>query len=143
MNGTAVLLSVAGVASLLWASRSGPLLPLPFSARQSQLRTWQRRFPDAQRDAIDDFLALLCAAFALRHYEKELLSPDDRVLGVHRALYPGEGSADSPELAALAVAMQVRYGVAVGAGWREDPTLAQLFSLTCCGVTYPLQAGRT
>lgn len=130
MIGTAVLLSVAGVASLLWASRSGPLLPLPFSARQSQLRTWQRRFPDAQRDAVDDFLALFCTAFALRNYEKALLSPEDKVLGIHRALYPGEPSADSPELAALAVAMGQHYGVAADEDWDEDVTLAALFALT-------------
>ncbi|MBA5690524.1 hypothetical protein [Rugamonas apoptosis] len=130
MIGTAILLSAAGVASLLWASRSGPLLPLPFSARHSQLKAWQRRFPDAPREAVADFLAVFCAAFALRHYEKELLSPDDRVLGIHRALYPGERSADSPELAELAISLRQRYGLTVGERWGEDVTLAGLFEQT-------------
>lgn len=129
MIGTAILLSTAGIASLLWASRSGPLLPLPFSARHSQLKVWQRRFPDTPREAVVDFLAAFCAAFALRHYEKELLSPDDRVLGIHRALYPGERSADSPELAELAKSLRQRYGLTVGAGWDEEITLAGLFEL--------------
>ena len=133
MIGTAILLSAAGVASLLWASRSGPLLPLPFSARSSQLKAWQRRFPDAPREAMDDFLAMFCAAFALRRYEKELLSPDDRVLGIHRALYPGEGSTDSPELAELAASLRQRYGLAVGQTWSDDVTLAGLFELTGLG----------
>lgn len=128
--GTAILLSAAGIASLLWASRSGPLLPLPFSARSSQLKTWQRRFPGAARGDVDDFLAMLCAAFALRSYEKELLSPDDCVLGIHRALYPGEGSAESPELAQLAASLRQRYGLAVEEGWGEQLTLARLFELS-------------
>ncbi|MBA5606189.1 hypothetical protein H3H36_12580 [Duganella sp. FT3S] len=130
MIGTAILLSAAGVASLLWASRSGPLLPLPFSARSAQWKAWRQRFPHAPREAVADFLAMFCAAFALRSYEKALLSPDDRVLGIHRALYPGEGSADSPQLAALASSLRQRYGLAVGEAWDEEVTLAALFELT-------------
>jgi hypothetical protein len=128
--GAAILLSAAGVASLLWASRSGPLLPLPFSARNSQFKAWQHRFPGAAREDVGDFLATLSAAFALRNYEKELLSPDDRVLGIHRALYPGESSVDSPELTRLAASLRQRYGLSVGEVWDEQVTLAELFELT-------------
>jgi propanediol dehydratase small subunit len=56
--------------------------------------------------------------------------PEDRVMDVYRALYPIRGAPDGLELESFVIDLQKRYGVDIVHSWREDVTLADLFSQT-------------
>lgn len=85
-------------------------------------KIWRRRFPDASKTEIREFLDIFIEAFGFADRRRLCFSPDDRVLDVYRILYPIRGRADSIELEDLVEGLQGRYRVEVLAGWREDIT---------------------
>ena len=114
-------------------------LPIQLRVRRNMRRYWDRactgglwrqRFPDAPKSEIRDFLALFVDAFAYKQSRRLSFSPDDKVMDVYRAQYPDKFMADALELEFLARKMQKRYGIDVTSFWREDITLADLFSHT-------------
>jgi hypothetical protein len=94
---------------------------------------WRRRFPDAPRNDIREFLLLFVGAFAFGQRERSCFAPDDRVLDVYRALYPpgaGRFQADCMELEILTMELEEQYGLDLRSLWREDLTLGQIFEHT-------------
>jgi len=89
---------------------------------------WRRRFPNSPKVQIREFLTIFVEAFAIRHRRRSCFSPDDRVMDLYRAYYPpGHGLADAMELETLSLRLENRYGLDMGAMWREDITLGELY----------------
>jgi hypothetical protein len=92
---------------------------------------WRRRFPQASKAEIRQFLDVFVGAFGFRQSRRLCFAPDDRVLNVYRALYPPKWSiSDSMEMETLAGDLERTYGVDMFALWRDDITLGELFALT-------------
>ncbi len=88
---------------------------------------WRRRFPDAIKGDIRQFLDLFVDAFAFARKRRLAFAPDDRIMDVYRALYSPPLGADSLELENFATGVQERYGLDLGAGWHDDLTLGEVF----------------
>ena len=102
----------------------------PFWDRACTGIRWRRRFPDSGAAQIREFLDLFVDAFAFPQKRRLCFSPDDKVLGVYRGLYPHRLGADMMELEFLTRRMRERYGVDLAAFWREDITLGDLYAHT-------------
>jgi propanediol dehydratase small subunit len=92
---------------------------------------WRRRFPEASKTEIRDFLDVFLDAFAFRQKWRLHFAPEDQVMEVYRTLYPpGSGITDAMELESLVKNFQSRYGMDIVSLWRPDITLGDLFALT-------------
>ena len=91
---------------------------------------WRRRFPDASKSEIREFLDIFIEAFGFKQSWRLKFTPEDRVLDVYRALYPVRGTPDDMEMERLTMDLQKRYRVDIIGSWREDITLADLFTQT-------------
>ncbi len=90
---------------------------------------WKRRFPDASKAEIREFLDLFVNAFAFHPQRRLCFFPDDHVMEIYRALYPENWTADSLELETFASLLRETYGLELNA-CRDDITLGELFDLT-------------
>jgi hypothetical protein len=91
---------------------------------------WRRRFPDAPRSELREFLTVVVEAFGFNNKRRTCFSPDDRVMEVYRAAYPRGNLADDMELERLGLELEERYGIDFTAVWREDITLGELYEHT-------------
>jgi hypothetical protein len=92
---------------------------------------WKKRFPQAPKDDIRQFLRAFMDAFAFSRSRGLRFTPNDRVMDVYRTLHPPKWTlADSMELESLAVRFQKQYGIDLVPVWRNDITLGDLFALT-------------
>ena len=92
---------------------------------------WRRRFPDASKTEIRDFLDIFIESFDFKQRWRLCFRPEDRVLDIYRTLYPpGRSLADGMELESFVQDLQKRYRVDILGSWREDITLGDLFTQT-------------
>ena len=91
---------------------------------------WRRRFPDASKSEIREFLDIFIEAFGFKLSWRLCFMPEDRVLDVYRALYPLRGTPDGMEMESVVLDLEKRYHVDMVSSWREDITLADLFAKT-------------
>ena len=98
-----------------------------FWKRSCTGRAWRKRFPNASKREIREFLDLFVDAFGFATGRRLCFAPDDRVMDVYHALYPKPGVPDAMELEELVLGFQHRYGLQITGLWREDITLAELF----------------
>ncbi len=91
---------------------------------------WRRRFPDALKTELREFLTIFVDAFCFDRRRRTCFSPDDRVMDVYRADYPPGSLSDSMELETLGLSLEKRYGIDFTAVWREDITLGELYEHT-------------
>jgi len=91
---------------------------------------WRRRFPDAPKTELREFLTVFVDAFCFDHRRRTCFSPEDRVMDVYRADYPPGSLSDSMELETLGLSLEKRYGIDFTAIWREDITLGELYEHT-------------
>ena len=92
---------------------------------------WRRRFPDAPKSELREFLDLFVDAFAFSRKRRCCFSPDDRIMEVYRTVYPSnDHGADSMELEFLCKMVEKRYGVDLAISWREDITLGEIYEQT-------------
>jgi propanediol dehydratase small subunit len=104
---------------------------------------WRRRFPDAPKTELREFLTIFVDAFCYEHKRRTCFSPDDRLMDVYRADYPHPWiMADSMELETLGLSLEERYGVDFDALWREDITLRELYEHTRRKAFYKRGAGK-
>ena len=76
-------------------------------------RLWRRRFPDASKTKIRDFLRDFLNAFGFGYRRRLCFAPDDRVMDIYRPLYTVHDSTDSMELEHLVVDLQEKYPVEI------------------------------
>lgn len=88
---------------------------------------WRRRFPDAPKADIREFLTILVDAFGYSHTRRTCFSPDDRVMDVYQAEYPLGNFGDNLELETMMGNLEERYGVDLTSVWRGDVTLGELY----------------
>jgi hypothetical protein len=91
---------------------------------------WRRRFPQASKAEIREFLDIFVEAFGFKRSWRLSFAPDDQVMDVYRTLYPAGSLTDNMELESLVGDLQKRFGVDILGSWREDITLADLFTQT-------------
>ena len=91
---------------------------------------WRRRFPQSSKSEIREFLDIFVEAFGYRQSWRLCFAPDNRVMDFYRIRYPIRGEPDGMELEDLVTRLQKRYGVDILHSWREDITLADLFTQT-------------
>src|SRR5262245_13878943 len=60
----------------------------PYWQRACMGIRWRRRFPDAPKADIREFLRIFVDAFAFNQRRRSRFAPDDRVMDVYRALNP-------------------------------------------------------
>ena len=91
---------------------------------------WRRRFPDASKTEIRNFLRVFLNAFGFAYRRRLCFAHDDRVMDIYRSLYTVHGSTDSMELEHMVIDLQEKYRVEILGSWREDITLGELFAQT-------------
>ena len=91
---------------------------------------WRRRFPSAQKAEIREFLDLFIDAFGFRRGRRCCFLPEDRVMEVYHAVYPPGSAVDGMELETFCMLLRKRYGIDIGALWREDITLGDIYEQT-------------
>lgn len=91
---------------------------------------WRRRFPQASKSEIREFLDIFVEAFGYPQRWRSYFAPDDRVMEFYRICYPTHGAPDGLELEDLVGLLQKRYEVDLLSSWREDITLGDLFART-------------
>ena len=91
---------------------------------------WKRRFPNAPKAEIREFLILFVEAFAFHRKRRCCFSPDDRVMDVYRALYPPGSWVDAMELECFCKMLKKRYGIDFAATWHENITLEEIYEQT-------------
>lgn len=132
MSTLTALLVIAAIAFVL-------TLPVQLQRRRALQRfwdrhcmgiRWRRRFPDAPKTELREFLTIFVDSFCFDHTRRTRFSPDDRVMEVYRAKYPPGSLADDMELETLGLSLEERYGIDFAAVWREDITLGELYEHT-------------
>ena len=121
---------LGGLVIGLTESRQRRAFLQPFWDRACTGIRWKRRFPDSSASQIREFLDIFVGAFAFPKKRRLCFSPDDKVLGVYRGLYPDKFRADMMELEFLVRDMRAKYGVDISTFWREDITLGELYEHT-------------
>ncbi len=99
----------------------------PYWERACSGIRWRRRFPDAPKTEIREFLDLFVEAFGFRRGRRCAFRPEDRVMDVYHALYPAGSAVDDMELEILCKSLQKRYGIDFVSSWREDITLGEIY----------------
>lgn len=89
---------------------------------------WHRRFPNAPHHDIRAFLKLFSHAYGFKDHQICIVSPDDRIVDIDRAVDPFP--MDAIELEEFAEEYLQRYGLDLASAWREDITLGEVFELT-------------
>jgi hypothetical protein len=124
--------------SLLWMALIAAVLIVPVELRRRRAMQrfwdrhcmgirWRRRFPDAPKAELREFLTIFVDTFGYKHKRRTCFSPDDCVMDVYRAEYPSGSLADCMELETLGLSLEERYGIDFTALWRDDITLGELF----------------
>ena len=124
-----LMVFVAGMGGLLMSIQTRTAMR-PYWERACMGIRWRRRFPDAPKSEIREFLDLFVDAFGFRRKRRCSFSPDDRVMDVYRALYPPGSEIDSLELETLCKVLKERYRVDFDAIWRQDITLGEIYERT-------------
>ena len=91
---------------------------------------WRRRFPNAPKTEIREFLDLFLDAFAFRRTRRCCFSPGDRVIDVYRTMYPPGSAVDSMELETFCKMLRKQYGIDFATSWQEDITLGEIYEQT-------------
>jgi len=91
---------------------------------------WRRRFPDAPKREIREFLDLFIDAFGFRQQRRCCFRPEDRVMDVYHAVYPPGSAVDGMELESFCKSLRKRYGIDFAPSWREDITLGEIYEQT-------------
>ena len=125
----ALFVSAALAASTWTEIRSGKALR-PFWERACTGIRWRRRFPDAPKQEIREFLEIFIEAFGFHSRRRCCFSPEDRVMDVYQAIHPPGSGVDCMELESLCSSLRKRYGIDVSASWREDITLGEIYDRT-------------
>ena len=115
------------LAALAWAAFHGWQSPNSLRYRPCQGRAWRSTFPTASRKDIRDFLSVFVSSFSFRESERLHFRPDDKVLGIYRAVNPARWLPDAQEFETLAKALRERYGLMLDDIWHEGLTLGGLF----------------
>lgn len=89
---------------------------------------WRRRFPQASKSEIREFLDIFVEAFGYRQRWRLYFAPDDQVMEFYRIRNQSLGGPDDMELEDFVESLQKRYGVDFLGSWREDITLGDLFA---------------
>jgi propanediol dehydratase small subunit len=125
----ALFVTVAIVAGF-FAQRAFARRMRPYYERNCAGRLWRKRFPDAAKSEIRDFLHLFVSSFGLDTKKKLTFSPDDSVVTIYRVIYPNEGGADALECETFVAECQKRYSVDLTSRWSDALTLGQIFAAT-------------
>jgi len=88
---------------------------------------WRRRFPNASKDLIRDFLESFVDGFAFSSKKRLKFSPDDKIMDVYSSLYPAEGWPDALELETFSIHLEQDYHLNLTNILTDDLTLGQLF----------------
>jgi propanediol dehydratase small subunit len=104
------------------------LFPQRFWDRACTGIRWRRHIPAATASQICEFLDILVDAFAFPQKRRSCFSHDDKVVEIHRGLYPDRFMADGLELETLVLRLRKRYGIDAASFWSEDITLGELFT---------------
>ncbi len=102
---------------------------------------WRKRFPQASKVEIREFLDIFIEAFGFAERRRLCFTPDDRVMDIYHTLYPPGTLTDNMELESLIQDLQSRYGVDFLGSWREEITLGDLFTQGRASVAYQGGAG--
>lgn len=103
-------------------------MPKAYRARQCQGELWRRRFPEASKQSIREFLALFTSAFAFKEKHALKFAPQDELLAIYRALYPSRLMPDTLEFETLNDDLKAKYKISLGELWNDHLTLGELFS---------------
>lgn len=128
-NDTLVVICVIGGAfafasEIARRRRLAPLFNRPCAGRE-----WRRRFPDAPKEEVRQFLQMFVDSFSLERERYLTFRPDDQIMEVYRAINPPKWTvADSLELETFALAIESRYGFSLKSIWRDELTLGEVFS---------------
>lgn len=106
----------------------GGFAPEPFRSRRCQGTAWKQSFPEAAKQDIREFLDMFAVSFSFRRSQRLQFAPDDRIMAVYGAIYPGTGWIDGLELETLAMRTERRYGVRLAELWSEGLTFGALFA---------------
>lgn len=98
--------------------------------RSCQGRAWRRQFPNAPNEDIRQFLSLLANSFLVDQKRRLQFSPNDRLLGIYRTIYPNRFVVDTCELEHFVIGFKQRYNIDLLPIWRETLSLGELFALT-------------
>lgn len=91
---------------------------------------WRKRFPDAPKQAIREFIQQFTDGFALSKKTRLKFSPDDKVMDIYRARNPIKNWPDCLELEYFARNLERKYGVDLLKVWRQDIYLGEIFAMT-------------
>ncbi len=94
---------------------------------------WKRRFPDASKESIREFLDLFLDAFLFKSDKRLKFAPDDKIDDIYRSVYPPPSlfRADALEHLFLLINLEERYKLEFTTSMEiPDVTLGQLFELT-------------
>jgi hypothetical protein len=103
----------------------------PIAERTHAGDEWRTHFPAVSDADIHAFLTLFEDAFAVGREHALKFRPDDRIMDIYRAVNPpGWTMADQMEMEIFGLTLDKRYGVKLGAIWRDDLTLGEVFRET-------------
>ena len=124
-----VLIGVSVLINIPFELKSRRLLQR-FWSRSCTGRLWKRRFPDASKDSIRDFLELFVDAFALSSDKRLKFGPDDKIIDVYKSLYTLSWWGDALEYEYLCVDLEGRCGFNLTESIMNDNiTLGRLFNI--------------
>ena len=69
-------------------------------------------------------------SFGLNRGRPLAFYPDDQLMDIYRACHPVRGMPDAFEFESFALELEEAYGIDLGACWRADTTLGDVFAWT-------------
>lgn len=108
-------------------------------ARNCTGSEWRKQFPQANKDAIREFLECFIKGFAFSSKNRLKFNPNDKIMDVYRALYPAEGWPDALELETFSILLEKKYRLDLASVINDDLTLGQLFQMTTEAKSQPVR----
>jgi propanediol dehydratase small subunit len=91
---------------------------------------WRRKFPNAPKSEIREFLDLFVKSFGYPKSRRLCFSPEDKVMDIYRAQYPDKFMADCFELEDFCQLLEERYVVDVAQLGLDGVTLGEIYAHT-------------
>jgi hypothetical protein len=103
-------------------------LPRAYRERSCLGAQWRRRFPNASKQSIRQFLHFFASAFAIKPKHALRFGPDDELMVIYKAHNPSQLMPDVLEFETLSMRLEKEHQFSLMSVWHEHLTLGELFS---------------
>lgn len=127
---TGVIIGIGVVAAVIIHGIMSDHLPSKYKFRLCQGVYWRRKYPNAPKEKIRDFLKLFNNTYGFNDKGRCRFRPDDKIFDIHYSIYSRISRCDGGELEDFAIALEHRHDLNLENAFHDHATLGEIFERT-------------